>query len=331
MRAPWPAGFVRVLDEDWTRDPVEALARKYDRVDAHGWYRNLDPTVEALEETLGEGEILVDYSGGTGILMSRLLNAMPDRRVGVVNVDSSPKFLRLSLEKLRAEERAAFRLIRYLKDEKRLQYVDEVLGKALVERGVDAIASANAIHLYYDLAPTLASWRRILRPTGRVHVQSGNIRTTFQRKDQWIIDDTVEAVQAVAVDIVRTDERFTRHRASVADAAHMDAHARFRAKVFPPVRPLEAYVEAFGRAGFAPVDIAVRPVVARVDEWVEFLATYHEGVLGWVGGAEKVTGRPPDEQAVKDRQIILRLAFERIFPGRDSFEAAWTYVSLEPA
>ena len=330
MSAPWPPGFERVPDEEWTRSPVESLARKYDRVDAHGWYSNLDPTVRDLAAFLEEGDVMLDYSGGTGLLIGRLLDAMPGRRFGVVNVDSSPKFLRLSLEKFRDEARVAFRLIRYLKAERRLEYVDEVLGAPLRERRVDAIASANAIHLYLDLVPTLRSWRRVLRDDGRVFVQSGNVRSPHARPGWWIIDDTVAAVDEAARAIVREDARFARWRAALADEAHVKAHDAWRLKVFPPVRTLDAYAAAFAEAGLEVVDVAVRPVEARAADWLEFLAVYHEGILGWVGGAEKVTGRPAAEDAVRDRLELLRLGLDRALGGKDAFQAAWTYLTLAP-
>lgn len=330
MKAPWPPGFERVPDEDWTQAPVESLARKYDRVDAHGWYSNLDFTVEELARFLGDDGVALDYSGGTGLLIGRLLEATRGRGFGVVNVDSSPKFLRLSLEKFRGEERVAFRLIRYLREERRLQYVDEVLGKALVERRVDAIASANAIHLYHDLVPTLRSWRRVLRDDGRAFVQSGNVRTPLARQGHWVIDDTVAAVDEAARRIVREDDRYAAHRPLLADAAWMRAHDEWRRRVFPPVRPLDEYVRAFDEAGLEVVDATVRPIEARAEDWYEFLAVYHEGVLGWVGGAEKVTGRPADGQAVRDRLGLLREGLDRALGGKPSFLAAWTYLTCAP-
>ena len=39
----WPAGWSRIPDDDWTREPVDAFGASYDSVDRHGWYRNLDP------------------------------------------------------------------------------------------------------------------------------------------------------------------------------------------------------------------------------------------------------------------------------------------------
>ena len=96
-----PAGFARFLDEDWTHQPLGELALKYDTVENHGWYANLEPTVHALDHALADGQVLIDYSGGTGILADRLLRRIGRRHVGIVIADASPKFLRLALEKLR--------------------------------------------------------------------------------------------------------------------------------------------------------------------------------------------------------------------------------------
>ena len=38
----------------------------YDHVDAHGWYRNLDLTVEDLAARCGDGDLLLDYSAAPG-------------------------------------------------------------------------------------------------------------------------------------------------------------------------------------------------------------------------------------------------------------------------
>src|SRR5688572_31370437 len=107
MTFEWPPGFRRVPDDDWTRGPVEALALKYDTVNHHGWYRNIDPTVEDLAKTLRDGDLLIDYSSGTGILAERLLNRVGNRGIGTLLVDSSPKFQRVALDKFRdrSEER----------------------------------------------------------------------------------------------------------------------------------------------------------------------------------------------------------------------------------
>jgi hypothetical protein len=143
----WPDGFERIPDEDWTSAPLSESGLAYDHVDEHGWYANLDPTVEQLASHLRDGEILIDYSGGTGILVDRLRLRIFERPVGVLVVDASAKFLRVAHEKYKDDPRFAARLLRFINEEKRLQTLDEVLGPELLARGVEAIVAANAIHL----------------------------------------------------------------------------------------------------------------------------------------------------------------------------------------
>jgi ubiquinone/menaquinone biosynthesis C-methylase UbiE len=201
----WPEGFERIPDEDWAERPVDVFGLSYDTVENHGWYRNLDLTVEQLAGDLREGQILVDYSGGTGILLDRLRLRIFDRQVGMVIVDSSPKFLRVALDRFRSDPRVAFRRLRFLKDESRLEYLDEALGEGLVRRGVDTIVSTNAIHLYEGLDKTLKAWARVLKPGGNVRINSGNLRNPRAAENEWIIDETVYVVHEVATGLVRTD------------------------------------------------------------------------------------------------------------------------------
>jgi ubiquinone/menaquinone biosynthesis C-methylase UbiE len=321
----WPAGVVRVPDEDWTRKPVETLALKYDTVEEHGWYRNLELTVRQLRAFLRDGAILIDYSGGTGILAERL--ASLDTDLGIVIVDASPKFLRLALEKLRDQERIAFRWLPYFKDRRRLAFLDEVLPQVLLDRRVDAIASTNAIHLYYDLPETLRSWARVLAPGGRAFVQSGNIRNPAAGPGDVIIDETVEAIHAAATRIVLADDRYARYRPVRSDPERMAGHDATRRKYFLPPRPLEHYVDQMRDAGLDTVETVYLPIEAEVSEWREFLATYHEGVLGWVTDA--ADGRAASDAAVRDRHELIRLGLAEVFGGRSTFLAGWTYIVAE--
>lgn len=325
----WPPGFARIPREGWSRQSIATLALKYDTVEHHGWYRNLDRTTAQLCAYLRDGHLLMDYSGGTGILAERLLEACADRRFGILIVDSSPKFLRLALQKLGGSERMAFRLIRYLKEEHRLQLVDEVLEKPLLERGIDAVVSTNAVHLYYDLQQTLESWARLLRADGRAFVQSGNIRNPEAAPGHWIIDETVESIHREAMSIVLEEERYTAYRGILQSVDRMSAYDRLREKFFLPVRPLDHYLGVFEQAGFRVIDVDYVPIEARVDEWYEFLSTYHEGVLGWVGGSAKIEGKPPSDAAVHDRLELLQAAMARIFGGRPTFQAGWTYITAQ--
>jgi SAM-dependent methyltransferase len=323
---PWPGDFARIPDEEWTRQPVDQFGLSYDDVGSHGWYKNLEPTIAQVLATLKPGDLLVDYSSGTGILTRRLLDSI-SYPVGILNVDASPKFLRVALETFRDDDRVAFRLLQWLKAEKRLQSLGEVAGPDLLDRGADAITSTNAIHLYYDLDETLASWARVLRPGGLAFVCSGNMRNPQGRPDEWIIDETVARVNDIAAGIVRAEPAFAEYRGTLDDAALMARHARLREKVFVPVRPLELYLQAFRDAGFTVLHVFEETIFARVDEWYRLLSTYHDGVLSWVGGSEKVEGAPPSAQAVRQRLFLIKYSLEKLFPGQDSFPCTWTYLT----
>ena len=328
MPGPWPPGFERVPDDDWVAKRAETLARTYDTVQDHGWYRNLDPTIEQLAERLRPGDILLDYSGGTGILAQRLLAELPSPDLGILIVDASPKFLRVALDKLGGDERVAFRLIRYLKEERRLQTVQEVVEAPLLERGFDAVASTNAIHLYYDLEDTLRSWREALRRGGHAFIQSGNIGVADLAAGTWIIDETVEAINAAAAELVRADERYAPYRDGLEDPARRAAYDDLRRKFFLPVRPLEHYLSALEQAGFRIVRVEHITIAADTAEWTEFLSAYHEGVLGWVGGSERIEEQPPTDEAVADRLQLLRESVDRVFAS-GTFDAVWTYIEAD--
>jgi SAM-dependent methyltransferase len=323
----WPQGFERIPDEDWVDREVDTFGLAYDNVEGHGWYRNLDPTVEELAHLLRDGDILLDYSGGTGILLDRLKLRLFGAQVGTVIVDSSPKFLRVALEKFRDDPKVGLRLLRFLRDERRLQRVDEVLGGGLAARGVDVIASTNAIHLYPDLADTVSSWARVLRPGGKVLVNSGNIRNPRARRSEWILDETVWVVAELAEGIVRSDRSYAAYRDCLEDVDRMKAHAAHRDRVFLAPRPLDFYTDTLESCGLRVESVREASIEAGVRDWFEFLSAYHDAVLGWVGGTEKIDGEAPGALAVEDRLRLMRQAMDVLFGGRPTFQACWTYLT----
>ena len=173
----------------------------------------------------------------------------------------------------------ALRLLRYLKDESRLQRLDEVL-----DIEFDALACTNAIHLYPDLEETLGTWMGALRPGGGVFVNSGNIRNPRAKPAEWILDETVWVINDLAEGLVRSDPQYVHYREAVDDVERMKAHAEYRDKVFVAPRPLDSYLQALTDAGFEVLDVREETIEARVSEWFEFLSAYHYAVLGWVGG-----------------------------------------------
>lgn len=126
--------------------------------------------------------------------------------------------------------------------------------------------------------------------------------------------------------IVERDDAFSAHRGVLTDEPYMAAHDALRGKYFLPVRPLLYYLDWFRSQGFDVVSVEHRRIPARVSEWYAFLRVYHEGILGWVGGAEKVTGTPAGQQVIEERQRLMQLALDDLFAGSDAFIASWTYV-----
>ena len=327
MAFNWPADFRRVPDDDWVTSPLEQLALKYDSVENHGWYDNLDLTLDQLFARLQAGQCVIDYSGGTGILVDRLLRRCSDLDAGFVIIDASPKFLRRALHKLGGDPRVAFRRIRYLRQAKRLEYIEEVLPPSLSGGGVDVLVSTNAIHLYYGLDETLRSWTRALRPGGSCLIQSGNILNPARAEGEWIIDDTVERLQPLAREIVARDPRYAEHRSVLLDSERMQRYDALRAKYFLAPRPLDFYLDALVQSGFVVESCEARAIEANVQDWFEFLGAYHDGVLGWLGGTEKIDGHPPRPEVVQLRLEVIRQALSRLIDGRTTFQASWTYIT----
>jgi len=322
----WPAGLDRIPAEEWARQSIDEFGVNYNNLGNHGWYKNLEPTISQVLVALDENKMLVDFSAGTGILAKRLL-AKINYPVGILNVDASAKFLRVAIENLGGDERAAFRLLRWLKHEQRLQLIDEVVEPSLLDRGADVLTATNAIHLYDNLAETLTSWTRVLKPGGLVLIGSANVSNKRARPGDWIIDETVAKVNEIAAELVLKEPAFERYRANLENTAAFDAHTKLREKVFVPVRPLDYYLDTFRECRYEVVHVFDSTIFARVDEWSDFLATYHDGVLSWVGGSEKVDGHGPSPEALRDRLFLIRYGMEKLFPAQESFPCTWTYIT----
>jgi ubiquinone/menaquinone biosynthesis C-methylase UbiE len=319
----WPAGFARVADEAWTRGPVDPRGRNYDAMGSHLWYRNLDFTLAKVAEHVSADDIVIDYSGGTGLFADRLLPLVPN--AGVLIVDASQAFLRTAIEKLGVDPRVAFRLLRYIDQSRRLQRLDEVLGSELNDR-VAAVVSTNAVHLYDNLPATFAAWHRVIRPGGKVFVQSAEIDDPAAPSDRWLITQFVDRMQAKAREIVLRDERYATYRPVLRQPERLATYDRLAAKIFRPVRPLQEYLDALQTAGFTINDVSTVKVPVGVTEWYDATICYPD-LFAWMGGNEAIDGRPPSADALADRIGLMKRAVEEMFGEAETFDAFWTHIT----
>lgn len=128
------------------------------------------------------------------------------------------------------------------------------------------------------------------------------------------------------MEIVRIELAYDDLKPVIENDEYMESHRHLRRKSFLPVRPRDACLEPLAAPGFQLIDQTCRSIVARVDEWNDFLFVFHECVRGWVGGAEKVMGRPASAEAIERRQALIRAAMNRLFDGAETFDANWTYL-----
>ena len=84
---------------------------------------------------------------------------------------------------------------------------------------------------------------------------------------------------------------------------------------------------SLSQVGFRIDAVAHRVIEARVSDWYEFLSAYHDGVLGWAGGTEKIDGQAPDDATVALRLQLIEESLERLFEHQPTFRACWTYLT----
>ncbi len=324
----WDNSVDRIPAEKWTMSPVDASALEYDKHATNAFGSAWEPTIAQLITILGDDKVLIDYSCGTGQFTERLLQYCGDF-VRILNVDVSPRYLRIAADRFRNDARVALRLLKKSSNGHSYEYVDDVLNDLISDREADILTCTNAIHLYPNLFETLGSWYRALRPGGFALVSTGDMSNPSREISGWRLHDTITTVNEIAKDIVRTEPLFQEYRDKVDDNGLMRKYDDLRNRVYPKTRPLEFYLESFSEAGLAPLHFFEKPINIRVEDFIEALVPYHEVVLGWVGGSLKVENVEATEAALRDRLFLIRYCSERLYSGRESFQCFWTYITCQ--
>lgn len=322
----WGPSVVRVPDEDWSRNPVEEAALKYDKHGGNVFGSTWEPTVAQALSVFDTDKILIDYSCGTGQFTERLLRNH-NGRARVLNVDVSPRYMRLAAERFKYDDRVALRLLNKSNDALGFQSIDEVADGLIPNSGADILTSTNAIHLYTGLPEALESWHRVMRSGGLVLISTGDMSNPKRTLSDWRLHDTVATVNEIALDVVRTDSRFEQYRNKAEDEDLLNSYASLRDYVYPTIKPIDLYLDSLSDAGLKPIHHFEVPVNITVRDLIDALSPYHEVILGWVGGSRKVEGRSPTKRALEDRSFLIRHCAETLYDGRGHFQCAWTYIT----
>ncbi len=317
----------KIIDDEFLKSDVTEFALGYDKVKNHTWYDNLDYLVKLANEYFGEDDLIMDYSCGTGIFCERLLKIKIDSP-RILMLDSSPKYLKLSYEKFHRNYKFFFRLIKFIKEENRLQTIEESIGTKSSEL-LDGIVCSNAVHLYPNIEDTIKSWYNILVKGGKLLINSGNILNPNMDSSSVLIDQTVNDIAKISYDIVTNDPKYSKYVDLIQNFEYINKHDKLRDKYFLPIRPIDFYTEELTRNGFKMIEVKTENIEARVDEWFDFLKVYHEGIIGWIGGSKKITGIEPTEEEINDRIEIIKTALNIIFENNNDFKACWNYIICE--
>ncbi len=317
----------KIIDDEFLKSDVTEFALGYDKVKNHTWYDNLDYLVKLANEYFGEDDLIMDYSCGTGIFCERLLKIKIDSP-RILMLDSSPKYLKLSYEKFHRNYKFFFRLIKFIKEENRLQTIEESIGTKSSEL-LDGIVCSNAIHLYPSIEDTIKSWYNILVKGGKLLINSGNILNPNMDSSSVLIDQTVNDIARVSYDIVINNPKYSKYVDLIQNFEYINKHDKLRDKYFLPIRPIDFYTEELTKIGFKIIEVKTENIDSKVSEWFDFLKVYHEGIIGWIGGSKKITGVEPTEEEINDRIEIIKTALNIIFENNNDFKACWNYIICE--
>jgi hypothetical protein len=194
---------------------------------------------------------------------------------------------------------------------------------------LDGIICTNAIHLYPTISDTIKSWNKLLVKGGKLLINSGNIFNSSMDSESKLIDQTVNEIAKLSYKIVKETPKYSKYSDLINDIEYIKKHDSLRDKYFLPIKNIEYYTDEILKNNFKILEIKTINIDAKVDEWFEFLKVYHEGIISWIGGANKITGVDPKENEVGDRIEIIKLALNEMFNNKNDFKACWNYVICE--
>ena len=148
----------------------------------------------------------------------------------------------------------------------------------------------------------------------------------MQSNDSVLIDQTVNDIFKISYQIVENNSKYYKYLSKVNDSHWNKKYVELKDKYFLPIKDIEYYTNKLTEVGFIINEVKTIDINANVDEWYDFLKVYDDGILGWIGGVEKVTGDIPTLEDIQNRLDIMKEALDIIFNGKKNFKASWNYI-----
>jgi len=290
-------------------------------VNADYYMKNVDELADIMAPKIKEDEVVVDFGAGTGVSALRLLKKVK-LSFKLYLVDNSAAWLGKAYEILSSNQNVKCFLLEKLK----FRYT--TLAEAIGEEAADHVISANTVHLIPNLEETFKGINESLKPAGSFTFQSGNITRPNREKGILMVDDTINRVHDLALDIVRTNNKFAGYREDL--DKNIESEGTQRKFVFPEPRPEEFYINVLESCGFDCKQPHHKIIKIKYKDWLDFLRVkrLQAGILPEVGGKE------PSSQEENDRDDIITMASKQLFkelqnenPFADDkcFTAEWVY------
>ena len=312
----------------WKPDrPVSKGAEAYHEavVNAPYYIENLREFVNIVSDKIKEDDIVVDFGEGIGVLVLYFLKYLKIKfRLWLV--DNSAAWLGKAYDIFKDNPNVSCFLLEKING--RYETLAEIVGNDIA----DHVISANTVHLIPDLGAAFKGIYSSIKPLGTFTFQSGNISRDGREKGTLMVDDTVKRVHDLALDIIRTNDKFQKYRKDL--DKRIQAEDEQRKFVFPDPRPLEIYLKNLKDTGFKYIEMNYKLIRIKYKDWLNFLRVkrLQAGILPEVGGKEA------SAEEAHDRDLLITLGSDRLFkeleeknPMADdkSFTTEWVYVSAK--
>ncbi|MFA6281848.1 MAG: methyltransferase domain-containing protein [Candidatus Omnitrophota bacterium] len=287
------------------------------------WYNdNLEYLTDMVKDIVKTNDIIVDFGAGTGVSSLVLLNSrIKDYKIFLV--DNSPSWLSKAYEILKDRPNVDF----FILEKKDGNY--STLAQTIGNGKANIVISANTFHLVPDLNVAFKGIYDSLQKKSTFIMQSGNITRKGRAAEVLMIDDTVEKIHNLAVDILKTDKKYSIYAKNLNKLIE-EGYAQ-RKMIFPDPRPVEIYINALELSGFRCDGYTYKEVKVKYTDWKNFLKVkrIQAGILPEIGG------KNPTEKEINIRDSVITQAIDQLFmdikrnnskADESSFTAEWVYI-----